>query len=84
MTEENQRSPLRFPPTEGSESHVERERVDRDCPECGSEEVARYPTLRFKGWFEIVRCQECMALLEEDAMMTHGFWRPWTQDMKRL
>lgn len=83
MTDGNQRPPLRFPPSGETESHVERESVDRTCPSCGSNDVARYPTLRFKGWFEIVRCQECMELLEEDAMMIHGFWRPWTQDMKR-
>jgi hypothetical protein len=30
------------------------------CPECGAEELARYPVLAAGGWFEVVKCQRCL------------------------
>lgn len=79
----DERSPLRFPPSQEDVSHVKREPVDRTCPHCNSDDVAAYPTLRYKGWFEVVRCQECLEILDEDEMQLHGFWEPWTEGMTR-
>lgn len=81
----DKRSQLRFPPAEmlESSSTVERKQVETSCPDCDSEDVAAYPTLRYKGWFEITRCQDCLELIDEEAMDLHGFWTPWTEDMKR-
>jgi len=83
MAEDQQRSPLRFPPSQEEFSHVDREQVDETCPHCANTDVARYPSLRFKGWFEITRCQECFHTLEEEEMPVHGKWEPWTWDWNK-
>lgn len=40
---------------------VEREAVDGACPECGAQELKRYPVLSEGGWFQVVKCQACLA-----------------------
>ena len=40
---------------------VERRPVDGACPECGSEELAEYRVLGDGGWFEVRKCQVCLA-----------------------
>jgi hypothetical protein len=78
MADDRQRGPLRFPPSREEYSHVERTDVDATCPSCESGNVARYPSLRFEGWFEITRCQDCFHTLEESEIPIHGKWEPWT------
>lgn len=83
MANGQERSQLRFPPSQEEYSHVEREQVDETCPDCASSEIAEYPTLRFKGWFRITRCQECFHTLQEEEMMVNGIWEPWTWDWNK-
>lgn len=45
---------------------VEREDVDGSCPECGSEELQRYPVLSEGGWFDTVKCQACLCSVERE------------------
>lgn len=40
---------------------VERERVTGTCPECGAEDLARYPVVSEKGWEIATKCQSCLA-----------------------
>jgi hypothetical protein len=35
--------------------------VDGECPACGAPELRRYPVLAADGWFEVVKCQACLA-----------------------
>ena len=35
--------------------------VQGECPECGTADLARYPVLSAGGWFEVVKCQRCLA-----------------------
>jgi len=39
---------------------VERESVEGTCPECGRQELKRYPVLSDGGWFLAVKCQHCL------------------------
>lgn len=45
---------------------VERESVDGTCPECGSNVLQRYPVLAEGGWFDVVKCQDCLYSLERE------------------
>ena len=40
---------------------IERRPVDGACPECGAEELAEYRVLGDGGWFEVRKCQACLA-----------------------
>ena len=46
--------------------HVERESVDGTCPECGSEDLKRYPVLSEGGWWNVVKCQSCLGSVERE------------------
>jgi hypothetical protein len=50
-------------PTELS-LYEKREKVDRSCPECGSHDVAAYRVLTDGGWWDVVKCQDCLYSLE--------------------
>ena len=40
--------------------HVEKVDVDGTCPECGSDELKKYPVLSEGGWWDVVKCQQCL------------------------
>ncbi len=44
--------------------YVKKEKVARVCPECGSHDVAAYRVLSDGGWWEVVKCQQCLYSLE--------------------
>jgi endogenous inhibitor of DNA gyrase (YacG/DUF329 family) len=46
-------------PTEPTLS-VERETVEGKCPECGEEALEKYPVLSEGGWFDVVKCANCL------------------------
>jgi hypothetical protein len=35
--------------------------VDGECPECGARELRQYPVLAAGGWFDVTKCQRCLA-----------------------
>jgi hypothetical protein len=39
---------------------VHRESVDGTCPNCGAEKLQAYPVLSEAGWFDVVKCAECL------------------------
>jgi transposase-like protein len=39
---------------------VEKEPVQGTCPICGAAALQRYPVLSEGGWFQVVKCQECL------------------------
>lgn len=45
---------------------VERRRVDRECPECGADDVRRYPAFTARGPRVVHKCQACLALVDEE------------------
>lgn len=39
---------------------VQRTDVEGSCPECGRSELKAYPVLSEGGWFDVVKCQNCL------------------------
>ncbi|HZZ45924.1 MAG TPA: hypothetical protein VFE65_03465 [Pseudonocardia sp.] len=46
-------------PTEPTLS-VTRESVEGQCPGCGAEKLQAYPVLSEGGWFDVVKCVDCL------------------------
>ena len=61
----------------GPEPELEpvKEPVAGACPECGAEELRRYPVLAADGWFEVVKCQRCLASVSREPWHRLGFVR---------
>jgi vanillate/4-hydroxybenzoate decarboxylase subunit D len=60
---------------------VPRTRVDGACPECGRGELARYPVLSEGGWWEVTKCQECLARVEATRANRLGSLSLLTEDL---
>jgi hypothetical protein len=45
---------------------VDRERVSGTCPECGADDLARYPVVSEKGWEIATKCQSCLASVSRE------------------
>lgn len=39
---------------------VERKPVEGSCPRCGAEDLRSYPVNSEGGWFNVVKCQNCL------------------------
>jgi len=52
---------------------VVREAVQGSCPACGAAELARYPVLSNGGWFEVVKCQQCLASVRREPWNRLGY-----------
>jgi hypothetical protein len=46
---------------------VPRADVQGDCPECGSADLKAYPVLSEGGWWDVVKCQNCLCSVERKA-----------------
>jgi hypothetical protein len=46
--------------------HVEKVDVDGTCPECGAEALKRYPVLSEGGWWDVVKCQQCLGCVSRE------------------
>jgi hypothetical protein len=53
-----------FPRPTEERLYEKKEKVNRVCPECGSHDVAAYRVLSDAGWWEVVKCQNCLYSLE--------------------
>ena len=49
--------------------------VEGTCPECGRAELQRYPVLSADGWFEVVKCQRCLASVSRERWHRLGWVR---------
>lgn len=45
---------------------VDREPVGGHCPQCGAEDLRRYPVVGERGWEIVVKCQACLYAVERD------------------
>ncbi len=39
---------------------LERTPTEGACPRCGHEDLAAYPVISEGGWFQVVKCQNCL------------------------
>jgi len=39
---------------------LERRPVEGNCPRCGAEDLRSYPVNSEGGWFQVVKCQNCL------------------------
>jgi hypothetical protein len=52
---------------------VERRTAHGRCPECAGETLARYEVLSEGGWFQVLKCQTCLASLERTPWNRLGY-----------
>lgn len=45
---------------------LERQPVEGSCPRCGAEELRSYPVNSEGGWFDVVKCQECLGTVSRE------------------
>ena len=55
---------------------VERRPVEGACPECGAEELAEYRVLSDGGWFDVCKCQRCLASVRREPAPPFGSYVP--------
>jgi hypothetical protein len=48
------------PAQTGAPVTLERTPVEGLCPRCGADALAGYPVCSEGGWFDVVKCQECL------------------------
>lgn len=52
---------------------VEKVPVAGACPECGAHALKRYEALSAGGWFQVVKCQDCLADVERKPWKRLGY-----------
>jgi hypothetical protein len=45
---------------------MDREPVEGACPGCGARALAKYPVCTEGGWFDVVKCQDCLHSVSRD------------------
>ena len=50
-------------------------RIDGSCPECEGTDLRTYPVLAADGWFEVVKCQQCLASVSRERWHRLGWIR---------
>ena len=51
---------------------LRKEPVDGACPQCGAAQLRRYPVNSEGGWFEVVKCQNCLHSLRRERWHLFG------------
>lgn len=49
-----------FPRPDEPTVSLVKEPVDGSCPQCSAAELRRYPVNSEGGWFQVVKCQNCL------------------------
>ncbi|MGD6741836.1 hypothetical protein ACOKM3_08350 [Streptomyces sp. BH106] len=55
---------------------AERSPVEGSCPECGAQALATYRVLGNGGWWEVRKCQRCLASAERLPGPLFGAYTP--------
>ncbi len=66
-----------FPRPKEKTLSVEREPVAGTCEECGADDLAAYPVVSEGGWWEVVKCQTCLASVERKRGPMLGSYEPF-------
>jgi hypothetical protein len=62
---------------------VERRPVEGTCPECGAAELAEYRVLSDGGWFDVQKCQRCLASVKREPAPPFGSYVPLGLEIAR-
>ena len=57
---------------------VHREPVEGDCPQCTSAQLQADPVLTEGGWFDVVRCANCLHDVSREPGPLLGPSNPWS------
>lgn len=55
---------------------VERRPAEGSCPECGAAELADYRVLAEGGWWDVRKCQRCLASVSRERAPRFGSYEP--------
>jgi len=55
---------------------VERTPVEGACPECGAADLAEYRVLSEGGWWDVRKCQSCLASVSREPGPLFGVYVP--------
>jgi len=55
-----------FPRPDSPHLSVERTPVEGSCPECGAADLADYRVLSEGGWWDVRKCQSCLASVRRE------------------
>jgi vanillate/4-hydroxybenzoate decarboxylase subunit D len=61
--------------------HAERTPADGTCPECGAAELADYRVLSDGGWWDVRKCQRCLASVTRERAPRFGSYVPLGSDL---
>jgi vanillate/4-hydroxybenzoate decarboxylase subunit D len=62
---------------------VERRPVEGSCGECGAEALCEYRVLSDGGWFDVRKCQRCLASLTREPAPPYGSYVPLGLEIAR-
>jgi hypothetical protein len=62
---------------------VERTPVPGACGECGAEALAEYRVLSDGGWFDVRKCQRCLASASREPALPFGSYVPLGLEISR-
>jgi hypothetical protein len=65
-----------FPRPERQYLSVERAPAEGVCPECGGRSLADYRVLGEGGWWDVRKCQDCLASLRRERGPLFGSYVP--------
>lgn len=65
-----------FPRPSERQLSVARRPVAGTCPECGAAELAEYPVLAEGGWWNVCKCQRCLASVRRKPGPPLGSFEP--------
>jgi hypothetical protein len=72
-----------FPRPTETHLHVERRPVEGVCPECGAAELAEYRVLSEGGWWDVRKCQRCLASVSRERGPLFGSYVPLGLEITR-
>jgi vanillate/4-hydroxybenzoate decarboxylase subunit D len=62
---------------------VERRRVEGACPECGASDLADYRVMSEGGWWDVRKCQSCLASIRRERGPLFGSYVPLGLEITR-
>ena len=72
-----------FPRPDSPHLSVERRPAEGTCPECGASELADYRVVSDGGWWDVRKCQRCLASVTRERAPRYGSFTPLGLEIAR-